>query len=158
MLAKVAKGGGGIFFPVTIVGGRGGMKEIYLSSAELEIRGFVREGVLDELEPEGVRGWGRGHGKASLWQRWPKEQVRIARGTCIYDKPGGSAIGVFKREHIENVVIPSEGSPHRAYRLPYDAVGHLYAEDLKPVAKGESHATSKATLELAPGSWTCPKR
>lgn len=158
VLAKVGKGGGGIFFPVTILGQRGRMREISLAGTEIEVRGFVSETVLEELEPEHARGWGRGRGKASLWQRWPKEQVRIPGGTCIYDAPGGEAIGVFKREHVENVVIPSEGSPHRAYRLPYDAVGHLYAADLVPVKKGEAQAASKQSIDLGAGSWKCPKR
>ena len=141
-----------------MLGARGPLQEVYFAGDEIEVRGFVRASVLDDLEPEGVRGWGRGYGKASLWQRWPKEQVRIPRGTCIYDSAGREAIGVFKREHIENVVIPSEGSPHRAYRLPYDAVGHLYAADLVPVKKGETQVSSKESIDLGAGTWTCPKR
>ena len=157
-LAHVGPGGGGVFFPVQVLGRAGGFAEVLLTASELELRGFVPQSALEPLEPESARGWGRAHFRAKLWQRWPKEQVRVPVGTCIYDAPDGEVIGVVKRSHVDNVVV-LEGSPaQRAYRLPYDAVGYLFAEDLAPAQAGADDAEASAWSAIEPERWRCPKR
>ena len=41
-----------------------------MTAPELELTGFVDQRVLEPLEPESARGWGRAHFKAKLWPRW----------------------------------------------------------------------------------------
>jgi len=157
-VAHVGPGGGGIFFPVQVLGRAGGFAEVLLTAAEVELRGFVPQSALEPLEPETARGWGRGRFRAKLWQRWPKEQVRVPVGTCIYDAPDGEVIGVMKRSHVDNVVAP-EGSPAvRAYRLPYDAVGYLFAEDLEPATPDADDTDKTPESAVDPERWHCPKR
>ena len=158
-IAHAGPGGGGLFFPVQVLARAGGFAEILVTASEMELRGFVPQSALEPLVPETARGWGRGHFEAKLWQRWPKEQVRVPAGSCIYDAPGGDVIGVVKRSYVDNVVV-LEGSPdQRAYRLPYDAVGYLFAADLAPASRqGARDTEGSAVGTVDPESWQCPKR
>jgi hypothetical protein len=158
VIAHAGPGGGGVFFPVQVLGRAGALAEVLLATSELELRGFVPQSALEPLEPETARGWGRAHFRAKLWQRWPKEQVRVPLGTCIYDAPGGAVIGVVKRTHIDNVVA-LDGSPdQRAYRLPYAAVGYLFAADLAPARESADDAATPALDAVDAETWQCPKR
>lgn len=157
-IAHAAPGGGGVFFPVQILGRSAGFAEVLLAAPELELKGFVPESALEPLEPEAARGWGRAHFATKLWQRWPKEQVRVPAGTCIYDAPGGMVIGVVKRAHVDNVVV-LEGSPdQRAYRLPYAAVGYLFAADLAPARETAGDASAAELGAIDVDTWQCPRR
>lgn len=157
-IAHVGPGGGGVFFPVQVLGRSAGFAEVLVTAAEVELLGFVPQSALEPLEPESARGWGRAHFRAKLWQRWPKEQVLVPVGTCIYDAPDGEVIGVVKRSHVDNVVVP-EGSPSaRAYRLPYDAVGYLFVDDLAPAESDAGDAEETALNAVDPERWQCPRR
>jgi hypothetical protein len=155
-VARVGAGAKGVFFPVTVLSQNRGHAQILVATPELEVRGSVPSAALEGLEPETHRGWGRGHFDAGLWQKWPKEQVGIAGGTCIYDAPGGEPIGVFKRAHVENVVIV-KGSDYREYRLPHRAVGYLHVADL--IAKPDpSQFEIRQRFAVTAETWTCPQR
>jgi hypothetical protein len=154
-IAHVGTGGAGVFFPVKVLTRARGFAEIVVTASELELSGFVDQRVIEPLEPESARGWGRAHFNAKLWPRWPKEQVRIPGGTCIYDAPDGEVIGIVKRSHVNNVVVLSDTPHQRAYQLPYDAVGYLYAADLAP---SDSRGDDAELTELEPAAWSCPKR
>lgn len=156
-IAHAGPGGGGVFFPVQVLARTGRFAEVLVAASEFELRGFVPQSTLEPLEPESARGWGRAHFAAKLWQRWPKEQVRIPMGTCVYDAPGGDVIGVVKRSHVDNVVV-LEGSPdQRAYRLPYAAVGYLVAADLAPAREAAADAP-EALSAVDSDTWQCPTR
>jgi len=157
-IAHAGPGGGGLFFPVQVLARAGGFAEVLLSAPEVELRGFVPQSALEPLVPETARGWGRGRFKAKLWQRWPKEQVRVPAGSCIYDAPDGDVIGIVKRSHVDNVVVLGGSPDQRAYRLPYDAVGYLFAADLAPARDGAGDAEDNAVGTVDPASWQCPKR
>lgn len=157
-IAHVGPGGGGVFLPVQVLGRSGRFAEVLLATSELELRGFVPHTALEPLEPETARGWGRAHLTTKLWQRWPKEQVRVPMGTCIYDAPGGAVIGVVKRTHVDNVVVLESSPDQRAYRLPYAAVGYLFAADLAPARESAGDTAAAALDAVDADTWQCPKR
>ena len=65
-IARVGIGGAGVFFPVRVLTRARGFAETLVTAPELELTGFVEQGVLEPLEPESARGWGRGHFNAKL--------------------------------------------------------------------------------------------